>query len=321
MGDRLSRRTESTLDDSVIRYGRGPARLFIVVLVLYYVSPITGISGQHMTFFKQLLSLLLITSLVWFLITMTSVFEMYLLSKFDISAKDNLRARAVTTQIRIIKRVIVVIVSILGLGIVLMTFGSVRQVGTSILASAGIIGIIVGVAAQKTIANLLAGIQIAVTQPIRLDDVVVVENEWGRVEEITLTYVVVKIWDQRRLVLPIIYFLEHPFQNWTRTTSEILGTVYFLVDYTMPVSPLRSELERIVRQTDTWDGRVCALQVTDLKEGVMELRALVSAVDSSKAWELRCTVREKMIDFIRRNYPGSLPLFRATLHKTEGGVS
>lgn len=320
IGDHLSRRTASVMDDYVLSYGKGPARLFLVVLALYYVSPITGLPGNYLAFFKHSLDLLLILSLVWFLINMTSVFEKYVLGKFDISAKDNLRARAITTQIRIIKRVVVVVISILGLGILLMSFGAVRQVGTSILASAGIIGIIVGVAAQKTIANLLAGIQIAVTQPIRLDDVLVVENEWGRVEEITLTYVVVRIWDQRRLMLPISYFLENPFQNWTRTNAEILGTVYFSVDYTMPVSSLRTELERIVRETDVWDGRVCALQVTDLKEQTMELRALVSAADSSLAWELRCIVRERMIDFIRKNYPDSLPLCRATLKKPEGIV-
>ena len=195
----------------------------------------------------------------------------------------------------------------------LMTFESVRQLGTSILASAGIAGIVVGFAAQRSIATLLAGFQIAMTQPIRLDDVVIVENEWGRIEEITLTYVAVRIWDQRRLILPITYFIEQPFQNWTRTSADILGTVFLYVDYRAPLDAIRAELDRILQASPSWDGKVKGLQVTNAQEQTLEIRALASAADASLAWDLRCEVREKLVQFLQRHHPESLPRIRAEL--------
>jgi small-conductance mechanosensitive channel len=200
----------------------------------------------------------------------------------------------------------------------LMVFDSVRQFGTSILASAGIAGIIIGFAAQRSIATLLAGFQIAFTQPIRLDDVVIVENEWGRIEDITLTYVTVRIWDMRRLIVPITYFIEQPFQNWTRTSSELLGSVFLYVDYTMPLQPLREELDRILETSQHWDRKVKVLQVTDAKEHTLELRALASAADASTAWNLRCEVREKLIAFVQQRYPEHLPRMRAELQPATG---
>lgn len=199
----------------------------------------------------------------------------------------------------------------------LMTFDKVRQLGTSILASAGIIGIIVGLAAQRTIATLLAGLQIAITQPIRVDDVVIVENEWGRIEEITFTYVVVRIWDLRRLILPITYFIEKPFQNWTRVTADILGTVFIYVDYTVPVQAIREELHRILKSTDLWDGKAWGLQVTNATERTVELRALMTAPDASAAWDLRCEVREKILEFVQKKYPDGLPKVRAEIRESE----
>jgi hypothetical protein len=192
----------------------------------------------------------------------------------------------------------------------LMTFDSVRQFGISLLASAGIAGVVLGFAAQKSLGTLLAGIQIAVSQPVRLDDVVIVEGEWGRIEEITLTYVVVRIWDERRLIVPVTYFLDNAFQNWTYTSAEILGTVYIYADYSVPVEMVRKELKNILDSTDLWDGRLWSLLVTDSTERTMEMRALVSAANSSKAWDLRCLVRERLIDFLQREYPGSLPRVR-----------
>jgi small-conductance mechanosensitive channel len=208
---------------------------------------------------------------------------------------------------------VIVVVGLLTLAAILMTFEKVRYLGTSILASAGIAGLIVGFAAQRSIATLLAGIQIAITQPIRIDDVVIVENEWGRIEEITLTYVVVRIWDLRRLILPITYFLEKPFQNWTRVSADILGTIFLYVDYTVPVEAVRAEFRRILEKSGKWDGRVSVLQVTNTTERTVELRALVSATDSSSAWELRCHVREKLIEFLQKNYPHALPRLRAEI--------
>jgi small-conductance mechanosensitive channel len=202
----------------------------------------------------------------------------------------------------------------------LMVFESVRQFGTSILASAGIAGIIIGFAAQRSISTLLAGFQIALTQPIRIDDVVIVENEWGRVEDISLTYVTVRIWDLRRLILPISYFIERPFQNWTRTSADILGTVFLHVDYTVPLQPLRDELDRILAASPLWDGKVKVLQVTDAKPQTLELRALASAADASAAWDLRCEIREKLIAFLQTHYPASLPRVRAELQPAGAGV-
>jgi small-conductance mechanosensitive channel len=206
----------------------------------------------------------------------------------------------------------VTIIGVFTLASMLMVFDSVRQFGASILASAGIAGIIVGFAAQRSIATLLAGFQIALTQPIRLDDVVIVENEWGRIEEITLTYVVVRVWDLRRLVVPITYFIEQPFQNWTRSSADILGTVFLYVDYGVPLDAIRVEFARILQASRYWDRKVSVLQVTDAKEHTLELRALASAADASLAWDLRCEIREKLIMFIQHTYPESLPRFRAS---------
>jgi small-conductance mechanosensitive channel len=204
-------------------------------------------------------------------------------------------------------------IGVFALASMLMVFESARQFGASILASAGIAGIIVGFAAQQSIATLLAGFQIAMTQPIRVDDVVIVENEWGRIEEITLTYVVVRIWDLRRLVLPITYFIERPFQNWTRSSADILGTVFLHADYSVPLDALRAELTRILAASPYWDGKVNVLQVTDAKEHTLEIRALASAADASLAWDLRCEVREKLIEFLQRHHPESLPQLRASI--------
>jgi small-conductance mechanosensitive channel len=195
----------------------------------------------------------------------------------------------------------------------LMTFPAIRRFGASLLASAGVAGLIVGLAARETISSLLAGIQVALTEPIRLDDVVIVEGEWGRIEEIRMTYVVVRIWDERRLVVPLSYFIEKPFQNWTRKTANILGTVFLYVDYAVPVDEVREQLHRILKDSGLWDGKVWNLQVTDATERTMQLRALMSAPDSSTAWDLRCDVREKLIEFLQREYPGSLPVTRAEL--------
>ena len=230
------------------------------------------------------------------LIKITFVIEDIILDQYKIDEKDNLRARKIYTQIQFLKRAAIIFIVILALGPILMTFDKVRQLGTSILASAGIISIIVGFAAQRSLGTLLAGFQIAITQPIRIDDVVIVENEWGKIEEITLTYVVVRIWDLRRLILPITYFLEKPFQNWSRTSTDILGTVYLYFDYTVPVQDLREELDRILDKSPLWDRKVSGLIVTNATEHTMELRALVSASDASKAWDLRCVVREKLIE-------------------------
>ena len=219
------------------------------------------------------------------------------------------------TKLKYIKAIINIVIWLIVIGLIFLLFDNLRIIGSSILVSAGILGIILGFAAQKPISNLIAGFQIAFTQPITIDDVVVVEGEWGRIEEITLTYVVVKIWDMRRLILPISYFVEKPFQNWTKTSADILGTVFLYVDYGVPIEKLRDKLSKILKKTDLWDGKTSIIQVTATTEKCVELRVLVSARNSPDAWNLRCIVREKLVEYIRKNYPESLPVTRAEIKK------
>jgi len=249
------------------RHLRKPFSISIVALAIYFSALLTSEElNENWEHFFQVLFIVLISWLTYGAITTLSQF---LCSKFDITAENNLTARKVQTQIRIFERILKVGLIIISFSLVLMTFDSVRQYGASILASAGIIGIIVGVAAQRVLANLLAGFQIAITQPIRIDDVVIVENEWGRIEEIHLTFIVVKIWDQRRLVVPSTAFIEKPFQNWTRQSSDLLGTVFIYADYTLPVDALREELTRILESTPLWDKKVNVLQVTNASDKTM----------------------------------------------------
>lgn len=249
----------------------------------------------------------------WLLIVAIKSLKLIVLAKYDLSIENNLKARKIQTQIIVIERILIVIVLLIAFAVSLLSFPKIRQVGMSLLASAGIAGIIIGFAAQRSIALFLAGFQIAFTQPIRLDDVVIVEGEWGWIEEITLTYVVVRIWDKRRLIVPITYFIDKPFQNWTRTSAEIMGTVFIYVDYGFPVDAMRDELTRILESTKEWDGKVNVLQVTDAKELTMEIRALVSAANSPAAWDLRVKVREELIRFVQEKYPQYLPKTRVVL--------
>jgi len=264
----------------------------------------------------SLAPVLVIMTVAWSLIELVGVFKRLLLSRFDVSREDNLASRKAHTQIRLLSRILIFLIVFLAIGAVLFSFDEVRQVGIGLFASAGVAGIIIGLSAQKIMGTLLAGIQIAVTQPFREDDAVVVENEWGWIEEINLTYVVVRLWDKRRLVLPSSYFLEKPFQNWTRTSADIIGSVFIYADYSLPVSALRQELTRLLEASELWDGNVNALQVTEAKETTMELRALVSAKDSPTVWDLRVYVREKLIEFIQKNYPESLPHTRVALRNS-----
>jgi len=316
----ITQRTKSKIDDSLIEHCYRPSQ-WIIVLLVVRLGFESIYDRKEPDFIGHLAGIVLIILVSWLVVKLTSVLQDYVMTRFRMEEADNLRARKIQTQFRVLKRIVLAVVTILAMGTILITFDKVRQLGTTILASAGIIGIVVGMAAQRTIGTFIAGLQIAFTQPIRLDDVVIVENEWGRIEEITLTYVVVKIWDLRRLVVPITYFIENPFQNWTRQSSDILGTVYLYTDYTIPIDAVRAELSKIVSRTDLWDRKVCALQVTNTTEQTIELRALVSAADASKAWSLRCHTREKLIEFIRNNYPQSLPTVRAQLKPKQRGDS
>jgi small-conductance mechanosensitive channel len=258
-------------------------------------------------------TILIICGFTWCLLVLIKIGKITLLKQYDISKEDNLKARKVYTQINVLEKVANFIIIVLGIGLILISFESIRQIGVGLFASAGVAGIIIGFSAQKAIGTLIAGVQIAITQPFRLEDAVVVEGEWGWIEEINLNYVVVRIWDQRRLVLPSTYFLEKPFQNWTRSSSDIIGSVFIHTDYTISFDALRSELDRILELTDLWDKKVKVLQVTDAKEFTVETRILVSAKNSPTAWDLRVYVREKMVEFIQKNHPESLPKTRISL--------
>ncbi len=264
-------------------------------------------------FFITLKNALIIGCISWISIEVVGILKTRLLKKYDITNEDNLKSRKLITQINLLEKVIVFIIIITSVGLILFSIESIKEIGIGIFASAGVVGVIIGLSAQKIMGALLAGIQIAITQPFRVDDAVVVENEWGWIEEINLTYVVVRIWDKRRLVLPSTYFLEKPFQNWTRTTADIIGTVFIYTDYTVPIEPLREELTQLLNNCDLWDKNVNVLQVTDSTPKAMEIRILVSAKNSPTAWDLRVFIREKMIEFIQKNYPESLPRTRINL--------
>lgn len=266
-------------------------------------------------FFQQARSLLLIFSFTWFIIVAIRIAKNQFLKQFDVTTADNLRARKFYTQFNIIERISIFVVILFGLGIALLTFDGVEEIGVSILTSAGIAGIVLGLSAQKVFGTIFAGIQIAIAQPIRIDDVVIVEGEWGRIEEIKLTYVVVQIWDKRRLVLPTTYFIEKPFQNWTRNSSDILGTVFLYTDFDLPIEKLREELTRLLNATPLWDRKVNVIQVTDMTEKTMELRALMSAKDASTAWDLRVYIRENLLKYIKEYFPDSLPRTRLEIKK------
>lgn len=318
---RLARRASAPWALQAVERSRTPGRLIVPLLLLSVVVPALRLPERALGILTHATSLLFIASVAYLLVRLVRVLRDLLLSRYDIGATDNLSARRVYTQVEVLEKVLLSVVVVAAVAAMLMTFDGVRQVGVSILASAGVLGIILGFAAQKTIGTLFAGVQIAITQPIRLDDIVIVEGEWGAIEEITLTYVVVRIWDQRRLVLPITYFIETPFENWTRTSAEILGTVSLHLDYTVPVDAIRAELDRLLESTDLWDGRVAGVQVTGATADTLQVRLLVSASDAGKAWDLRCLIRERMVEFVRENYPESLPRVRAELERGSVVVS
>jgi len=309
----IASRTDVAWDDLLLPLAGAAARRGLPLLGLILSTPVLAVSPMLAEVIGDATSLLLVGLVSYLAYQAVESSAAFVLRGHRLDLSDNLQARAMYTQVTVLRKVAVATIAVFSLASMLMVFDSVRQFGASILASAGIAGIVIGFAAQRSIATLLAGFQIALTQPIRVDDVVIVENEWGRIEDITLTYVVVRIWDLRRLVVPITHFIERPFQNWTRSSANILGTVFLHVDYTMPLEPLRAELTRILAASPKWDGQVNVLQVTDATARTLEVRALASAADASAAWDLRCEIREKLVTFVQREHPECLPRFRALL--------
>lgn len=299
----FTKNTENQWDDFMLDIFKIP---LLWLLVWIMIKSFAHLFLKDLTVFKHLIhanNIVLILSVGWIFMKFVKLGAYLLNKRLDVKASDNLNARRRLTQLTVFQNIADTVIVIVTISVVLMTFDGARAVGTSLLASAGVAGLIIGFAAQKSIGMFLAGIQIAITQPISLDDVVIVEGEWGRIEEITLTYVVVKIWDERRMMLPVTYFLEKPFQNWTRSSADIMGTVFFYVGYDLPVQAIRDFVPEILKDNPNWDGRVFNVQITNTNELYKEMRILVSSSDASKNWDLRTEVREKVIDFIQANYP------------------
>lgn len=294
-----------------LRNIRLPALAVLIILALEFVWSQALDTLHFISGLRELAAVALIAAITWFSLRCAAAIGETIISAHPLDTADNLQARRIHTQARVLARTVMVLIMVVGVGAGLMTFPNVRQFGTSLLASAGVAGLVAGIAARPVLGNLIAGLQIALTQPIRLDDVVVVQGEWGRIEEITGTYVSIRIWDQRRLIVPLQWFIENPFTNWTRSSSQIIGTVFLWLDFRMPLAPLREELTRIVANAPEWDGRVQVLQVTDVNERAMQLRVLVSSRDSGLSWDLRCRVREGLLDFVNAHYPQFLPRARA----------
>lgn len=311
---RLAKRKGDVFVNSLVRHGEGPTRWILPLLTILAALPLARLPEKMEVAIERVAGLGLIAAVAWLIILVSHIVSDLTSARFRIDLPDNLAARRIQTQIEVLHRIVVVIVVIVTLSVMLMTFPTIKHIGMSLLASAGLAGLVVGMAMKSTLSSLIAGIQIAFTQPIRMEDAVVVEGEYGWIEEIATTYVVVRIWDLRRLVLPLSYFIEHPFQNWTRSSAALLGNVILYVDYTVPVEEVRAELARILKSSNLWAGKVCALQVTDATQGTLQLRALMDANDSGSAWDLRCYVREKLIQFLQDKYPDALPKVRAEFH-------
>jgi small-conductance mechanosensitive channel len=285
-------------------------RYMILLFAAGNAAALLPISFKSEYAVRHILFALFIIQLGWIAIVAANLAIDRYVGKLDLKASDNLLARKAATQMRIFRQAVNVMLAVLTIAFALMSFDEVRQFGISLFASAGIAGIVAGLAARPMLENLIAGVQLALTQPLRLEDAVVINNEWGWVEEINSTYIVVRLWDWRRQVVPLSYLFQTPFTNWTRNSSSIIGTVYVYADYTLPMDPARARATEIVKASPLWDGQVVNVQVSDAKEQVMEVRVLASASDSSRAWDLRCEIREKLIAWIRDNYPESLPRMR-----------
>jgi small-conductance mechanosensitive channel len=265
---------------------------------------------------EHVVGLGLIAALAWLAILLIEVTSDVMTVRYRVDVADNLMARRVQTQFQMVHRIAVILVSVVALSLGLMTFPEIKHIGVSLLASAGVASLVIGMAMKDALANLIAGVQIAFAQPFRIGDAVVIEGEWGWIEEIGMIYVVVRCWDLRRLVLPLSYFMTNSFQNWTRTSADLLAYSYIYTDYTTPVEAVRQELKRILESTPLWSGKVCVLQVSDMDHYTLQLRALMDARNGGDAWDLRCLVRERLIEFLQKNCPGSLPRYRGEMETT-----
>src|SRR4051794_10326231 len=285
-------------------------RVALLIVAMFVALPATPFDSDTTAIIARILLLGTIAAIGWAAIAAVNMSADLYLLRFRLDTADNVLARKHLTQVRMLTRTVNTFLVMLTLGIALMTFEPVRQYGISLFASAGVAGLVAGIAARPVLSNLIAGIQLAMTQPIRIDDGVLVENEFGRVEEITSTYVVIRLWDLRRLIVPLTYFIEKPFQNWTRESSSLIGSVLLYVDYTAPIERLREKVTEIVTASKLWDGTLVKLQVLETMESALQLRVIASARTSSDAFDLRCEIREKLVDWMQREIPSALPRTR-----------
>src|SRR4051812_30569958 len=291
----------------ISRKSKAPSAFAAVMAALSLSLQLGPISGNAATVLTRLMQIAFIALLTWVAIVTTEIFSSVYLGRLRSDLEENLLARKHVTQIRILKQAAVTVIGLIGIASALMSFDAVRQYGVSLFASAGVAGLAIGLAARPLLSNLIAGVQIAVTQPVRIQDSVIVEGEYGTIEEINSTYVVVQLWDWRRLIMPLNYFIEKPFQNWSRDSESIIGSVMIYVDYCADVPAIRKRLEQIVKTMPLWDGKVVNLQVSDATEASMQLRILVSARTAAAAWDLRCQVREALIGFVSKEQRHALP--------------
>ena len=315
-----ARKSRNSLVLRLLRRSRGMSRIVLGVLVVELTLPLVSMPEAWRSLIDSIVQLLLIGTCGWLINQIVRGVTDYRMSKYDLDAEDNLEARKVATRMKVLRQGTSMIILLVTVAAMLMTFPEVRAIGVSLFASAGVAGIVIGFAARPVLSNLLAGIQIALTQPIRIGDAVIMEGEWGWIEEITSTYVVVKIWDWRRLVVPLTQIIEKPFQNWTRETSSIIGSVSWHLDYTPPVAKMREKLKELLSESELWDGDVQVLQVIATSEETMHLRGLMSAKNSPTAWDLRCEIREKMISWLQEAHPGALPRRRGQLQMDQSEI-
>ena len=298
-----------------------PALLLMPLIALQAVWQVAPNTFPLIAGVRHVNVLLLLAGLTWLGLRAARGVAQGIIGLHPVNVEDNLNARRIHTQTRMLSRTAMFIIVLAGISLMLMTFPEARQIGASLLASAGVVGLVAGIAARPIFSNLIAGLQIALAQPFRIDDVLIIQGEWGRVEEITGTYVVLKIWDERRMVIPLQWFIENPFQNWTRNSAQIIGTVFIWVDYRMPLAPLREAARLACESAPEWDRRLCLLQVVEAGERSMQLRVLVTSSNSSLNWDLRCKVREALVDCMQRDWPEHLPLMRAEVGERAGAAS
>ncbi|MES2354815.1 MAG: mechanosensitive ion channel domain-containing protein [Pseudomonadota bacterium] len=305
---RIARRTHGVADKSFLIHARRPTELILPVMGILFLRPPLPVELNAML--SQLGAIILIGSISWLLVSCTNIVEDVINEKYNINITDTWQTRQVQTQVKMLRRIAVSIIWFVTFAMMLMTFPSIRQLGTTLFASAGIVGVIIGIACRPALSNLISGLQLALTEPIRIKDLICVDGETGTVEEIGMTYVVVRTWDLRAFIVPLSYFIEKTFQNWTYQGSDLIGAVFLYVDYDVRLAEMRDALSKILATTDLWDGKVGSLNITEATDRTLQLRVLVSACDSEKLGDLRYMVREKLIEFLQENFPNSMPKFR-----------